>query len=179
MGPRTTSTYTISRFSRQWDHQASYTSRTLSSDSLLSHPPPPINLKAPPLSFWDISVASDLQRQGQRQPHQTPPAVEQLYRDLKKGSHWWISFFPQNSFCIFLSHFLFSSNYLNVLSLKKLVQSLSSDIRACLAAWKNSLPVEVSIRSAHPILLCLNTSGIECVRALGLSTWPMDGEHAE
>ena len=113
-------------------HRASYMSRTLSSDILLSHPPPLTNLKAPPLSFWDISVANDLQRQGRPQLHQTLPAVEQLYRDLKKEAIGGFPFPLKILSAFFLPHYLFFNNHLNVLGFEKLVRALSNDIGACL-----------------------------------------------
>ena len=105
--------YTIRHLPRPRDYQASYTSCTFSPDSLLPHPPPLPALLAPPFSSQDISVANDLRRQGQRQPYQTPPAVEQIPLRTKKGSPKWISFFPCYSFYTFSAFtFYLISNHL-------------------------------------------------------------------
>lgn len=95
---------------------------------------PLLTSKRPPLSFWDISVANNLQRQGQRQPHQTPPPVDQLYSALKKEAISGFPFSLKIPSVFFLSHFLYFSTYLSVLGFEKLVRSLSNDIGACLTA---------------------------------------------
>ena len=92
-----------------------------------SHPPPQLVHEAPPLSSLDISVANDLRWQGQRQPHQTLPAVERFCGNRKKEAFYRFLFF---SF-IFSIFFLFSFSALLVIFSKYLA----------LKNWyENSLP---------------------------------------
>ena len=53
-----------------------------------------------PAIGWDISVANDLRRQGQRQPHQTYSSHGTAQRQKQNGHLWWASFFP----FLFCSH---------------------------------------------------------------------------
>ena len=92
---------------------------------VFSYPPPLRNPKAPPLSSRDIWMANDLRRPGERQPHQTLPAVEYLWQQ-EKGSLWWIFLFPIHSFRMFVNLiFYLISNRLNILNYRKLDSTVS------------------------------------------------------